>query len=625
MRISIVSIPALVAMLLSITLPARAQLGEGAAIPPAEQLVHVGARPLAITAGSRAEAEVRLRIEPGWHVNANPPASDNMIPTTVTLAGAAGVSASRPVYPSPRRVKLPIDENPLLVYDGEAIVRLPLTATADAENGEHVLRGKLRFQTCNDEICLPPTTVPFELRVTVTGGVKPGIARAAVESTATASPATPPGTPGAGEGFTTAPPPKGAGAGMIDNPIARLFERGSLIAFLSLFVIGLALNLTPCVYPMLGVTVSIFGARKAAPPLQVFGLAVLYVLGISVMYSTLGLVAAFTGGLFGGFLQSSIVLFAIGVLLIALSLSMFGLYELQLPPVLLSKLGGAGATGAAGIFLSGLMVGIFAAPCIGPPVVALLALVGAKGDPKFGFLSFFVLSMGLGAPYLVLGTFSNLLQRMPRSGDWMVWVKKVFGVILVGVGLFYALLAVAPGWAIWVMPVALIAGGIYLGFFERSAARRRGFVALKWASGALALIAGIVMIVTSPREGIAFQPLTAGDFQSADARGRPAMVDFTADWCMPCHELERATFTNSRVRTMARGFRAYQVDLTHYDSPEADGWRRRYAITGVPTVIFLTGDGREVREARVEGFLSAERFLERMTLAVHADEQASRQ
>ncbi|HEY3214900.1 MAG TPA: cytochrome c biogenesis protein CcdA, partial [Candidatus Eisenbacteria bacterium] len=353
----------------------------------------------------------------------------------------------------------------------------------------------------------------------------------------------------------------------------------------------------------------------AAPPLQVFGLALLYVLGISVLYSTLGLVAALTGGLFGALLQNPVVLVGIGFLLVALSLSMFGLYEFQLPPELLAKLGGTGATSAAGIFALGLVVGIFAAPCTGPPVAALLLLVGAKGDPWFGFLSFFVLSLGLGAPYLVLGTFSNLLQKLPRSGDWMVWVKKVFGVILIAVGCFYVLLAAAPKWAIWVLPVALIAGGFYLGFLEKSGTSRRGFRRIKWATGTVATLAGVLFVAATPGSGIALRAFDPAQLEAGFAAGRPAMLDFSADWCLPCHELERATFSDPRVVDRARAFHVYKVDLTRYDSPESDRWRRQYGIRSVPTVIFLAPDGREVRGTRVEGFLPPELFLERMRLA----------
>jgi thiol:disulfide interchange protein DsbD len=178
--------------------------------------------------------------------------------------------------------------------------------------------------------------------------------------------------PAPGTGFTTGPPAGGERAVALGNPLARAFEHGgfaAFLAFLGIFGTGLALNLTPCVYPMLGVTLSIFGARRAAPPLQVFGLALTYVLGMAAMYTTLGVIAALTGGLFGSALQSPLVSVGIGVLMIALALSMFGLYQLQPPAALLSKLGGANATSAIGVFLSGLVVGVFAAPCIGPPVV----------------------------------------------------------------------------------------------------------------------------------------------------------------------------------------------------------------------------------------------------------------
>src|SRR5204863_4783264 len=174
-------------------------------------------------------------------------------------------------------------------------------------------------------------SVPFELHVEVAGTV-PGAVMAPV-----------PGT-----GFTAGPPSAGeAAAAPARNPLARAVGQGgfaAFLAFLGIFGTGLALNLTPCVYPMLGVTLSIFGARRAAPPLQVFGLALTYVLGMAAMYTTLGVIAALTGGLFGSALQSPLVSVGIGVLMVALALSMFGLYQLQPPPALLARLGGASAT-----------------------------------------------------------------------------------------------------------------------------------------------------------------------------------------------------------------------------------------------------------------------------------------
>jgi thiol:disulfide interchange protein DsbD len=619
---------------------AHAQMGDGGApIPPVDQLVRIKVEPVSIQAGGQAMAVVHLSIQDGWHINANPPSPDYMIPTLVEVAGGAGLTIGKRVYPAAKSLKLGFDENPIAVFDHESEIRVPIAATAAAVDGAHVLKGTLRFQSCNNQVCLAPAALPFQIAVTVTGGATAAATPPGSGTTAAATPRGPPTTsdttatadslagapatlaPPPADGFTTAPTP---GARVMRNPLSNALAHGGWGAFLTLFLIGLALNLTPCVYPMLGVTVSIFGARRAAPPLQVFGLALVYVLGMATMYSSLGLVAAFTGGLFGSALQSPLVSIGIGVLLIALSLSMFGAYEFSLPPALMARLGGSGTTNVAGVFASGLLVGVFAAPCTGPPIVALLAVVGEKGDPWFGFLSFFTLSLGLGAPYLVLGTFSNLLQRLPRSGDWMVWVKQVFGVVMISIGLFYVLVALAPRWAPWVVPVALIAGGIYVGFLEKSARKKPGFLRAKWLLGGAAAILGVVIVATTPTSGIEFRAFDDAHLKATLASGRPAMLEFSADWCMPCHELERSTFSDRKVIAKAHAFETYRVDLTRYDSPEAERWRRQYAIRGVPTVLFLTPDGSEVPETRVEGFLSPEKFLQRLDTAERAGQRAQR-
>jgi thioredoxin:protein disulfide reductase len=615
---------ALAAMLVATV--AHAQLGAppGAGnIPEAKDLVTVTAAPVTVPSGTRGEARVTIRVRDGWHVNANPAAGEYAIATEVTLAPTGGVTAGVAIYPPGRQQKLSFEEKPLLVYDHEVEVRVPVVVVAGTARGTVQVKGEVGFQACNDQVCLPPAKVAFELALTV--GPASAIGTPGVGAPAGGAPAG--GSTAPGTGFSTGPPAGGTGAAggaLLDNPIARLFAGGSLAAFLGLFAIGLALNLTPCVYPMLGVTVSIFGARRAAPPAQVFGLALVYVLGMATMYSTLGVVAALTGGLFGAVLQSPIVLFAIGGLLAALAFSMFGFYELQAPAWIRERAGGASTTGAVGIFLSGLVVGVIAAPCVGPPVVALLAVVGAKGDPWFGFKSFFTLAMGLGAPYLVLGTFSNLLQRMPRSGEWMEWVKKVFGVIMLSVGTFYISLAIAPKVSNWILPAALIAGGIFLGFLGRGAGEKPAFRWLRGAVGVLGLAGGIAVIVSAPRQGMAFEAFNERALADHLAGGKPAMLDFTADWCAPCHELERFTFSDRRVQEATRGFRTFRADLTKYQSPETERLKARYGVHGVPTVVFLAPDGSEVRAARVEGFLTPEQFLERVRLARAAGERAAR-
>jgi thioredoxin:protein disulfide reductase len=613
--------------LLALAAPARAQ--QGAPPPPAETLVHASAAPVTIAAGGRGEALVHVSVAAGWHINGNPPSPDYMIATEVTMSPVAGVHAGRPVYPAPNRQKVGFEDQPIAVYTGELQIRVPLAVDAGAAAGRQTLHGKVRFQSCNDQVCLTPATVAFDVPVTVTAGAAaPGEASSggtppARESTSAESAATGAAAPPTGTGFTRGPA-TGAQAPVpspAQSGLAVALARGGWLAFLALFLSGLALNLTPCVYPMLGVTVSIFGARRAVPAPIVVLNAVVYVLGIAVLYSALGVIAALTGGMFGALLANIWVQAGIGVVLIVLSLSMFGLYELQPPHQLLSRVSQVSATSLAGTFLSGLFVGVFAAPCIGPAVVALLVVVGAKGDPWFGLRVFFTLSLGLGAPYLVLATFSNLLQRMPRSGEWMVWVKKVFGVILVTFGAFYMATALAPRATTWAMATVLAIGGIYLGFIERSR-RGAGFQRLKWAVGIACLVVAVTLAL--PRASFTLRPFTPDAYQASLARGRAVILDFSANWCVPCHELERATFSDARVRARARDFDAYVVDLTHYDSPDAERLRRQFGVNGVPTVVFLTPSGSEVRAARVEGFMPPAQFLARMALAARGGQQAGR-
>jgi thiol:disulfide interchange protein DsbD len=625
----------LILLLVAIASPTRAQIDAGGAAPPdPSTLVHASSVAVELAAGASGEVAVQLAIQPSWHINSNPPSPDYMIPTSVEIRPGFGVTPGRAVYPEAQQLKVEFDDKPLSVYSGTVTVRVPLAVASAAMNGAHVLEGFVRYQSCNDQVCTRPTTIPFTVSVRISGGVaagsaKPGGPDTSVQAATADSTATSAANGGGGAGaqpLGTGTRPLGSvpGAGLSGNPIADALAKGGFGAFVALFLIGLALNLTPCVYPMFGVTVSIFGARSAAPTIKVLGSALVYVLGMTTMYSVLGVVAALTGGLFGAFLQNPLVLLGIGVLLIGMSLSMFGLYELQPPPALLQRLGGAGATNVIGLFVSGLVVGVFAAPCVGPPVVALLAIVAAKADPWFGFRTFFTLAVGLGAPYLVLGTFSNLLQKLPRSGDWMIWVKQVFGVILASVGLFYALLAVAPRFAAWVAPAALLIGGLYLGFVENSAAKRRGFVLLKRVTGVAALAAGVWLVAAAPRQALVFQPYDAAAVERALASGRPVILDFSADWCIPCHELERSTFTDARVISAASGFATFKVDLTHSDSPEATEHTRRFRIQGVPTVVFLTPRGGEVEAARFSGFLPPAKFLEKLELAAAAANSSGR-
>jgi thiol:disulfide interchange protein DsbD len=580
--------------------PAVAQQGGGSA---ARVEIDVKLSQTGVAPGDTLEAAVVLDIEEGWHANAHEPTLDYLIGTDVEMELPEGFTLMETRYPEPEMFSFSFaDGEELAVYSGKAPIFLTLRAAEDLQPGRHSLSGTVRIQICNDSVCLPPSTLSVAVPVEV---LAEGSAAQAINQELFVG------------GVASLSEADSEGSSQpSSNQIAAMFdERGALWAFLGIFLIGLALNLTPCVYPMLSVTVALFGGQEETRRGRSFARAGLYVLGIASMYSALGMVAAFTGGLFGAALQSPWVLATIGVLMLALALSMFGVYELRLPASVTSRLGAAGqASGPAGMYLSGLGVGVFAAPCIGPPTVALLAFVGSQGDPLFGFWAFTLLGLGLGLPYLVLGTFSGLLTKLPRSGVWMTWIKKIFGVVMVGAALFYLGLALFPAYALWTIPPTLVLGGLYLGFLERSGKSKKLFTRIKWAVGAAAILAGILGFQNLQKPTITWTPYTEAALEEARASGKPVLMDFYADWCIPCLELDRVTFTDERVIEATEGFARIKVDLTHYDSPEAEALREKFDVAGVPTLVFLDETGEEITEARVVGFMGPDEFLKRVEM-----------
>ncbi len=388
----------------------------------------------------------------------------------------------------------------------------------------------------------------------------------------------------------------------------------SPIAFLGIFLSGLALNLTPCVYPMFSVTVALFGGRNEKRLPVAFGKAFLYVAGMASMYSFLGVFAAVTGSFFGAIIQNQWILLAISLLMFILGLSMFGLYEFQVPSAALNWIGGKRRAGNIGIFLSGLFVGIFAAPCIGPPIVALLTLVGELSNPLSGFLVFFVLALGLGLPYLILGTFSGLLTKLPKSGEWLVWIKKIFGVALLGLSLFYLVLSLYPDFLPLVIPATFVTGGVYLGFLDQTGNKTSVFKIIKRLVGITAILAAALFFQSKPTVGVVWEPYTLEKISSAKQAGKPVVIDFYADWCIPCHELERYTYSNPQVIQALEPFVRLKVDATNPSTPKTMEPVERFEVLGVPTVLFLDPKGREVPKARITGYASAAEFLKTIEL-----------
>lgn len=594
-------------------LAATAPLGALAQPPDSASIVAV--RPVlsktAVTQASITKAAVVLTVRPGYHVNTNKPAEGWMVPTEVVIGPPVGIKVKNIAYPrASKTLQVAGSKAPSPVWEGKVTVTFDLVVAGHVKPGKVTVKGMVRFQPCDDKTCLAPADKPFKLVVPV---VKSGT-RVADANTADFAPAAAGGGGGPGQ-MPSGPSPGGGG-----KVAGALESRGILWFLAGLFVAGLALNLTPCVYPMIAVTMAIFGAHSAGSRAGVLGRALVYVLGIAAMYTTLGVIAGLTGGLFGAALQSRWVLLFIAVFMFVMAAGMFGKYEMQLPPSVAAKLGGVKRTGTAGIFFSGLVVGLFAAPCMGPAIFSLLVEVGKRQSVGFGAASFFTLSLGLGLPYLALASAPGALNRLPRSGGWMEWVKHLFGVILMAVGVSYLFQAFLPAYGPYVFPAAIILGGLYLGFIEPNGRKAPGLVIPRMAAGIGGLALGLWLTfgaVAAQRslQAERWPPYSDQAVKAALAEGRPVVLDFTASWCAQCHELEARTFSQASVKEALKPFARFRVELNGVNKPLEAELQRRYGVRGLPSVVFLAPSGEEVSSARVTGFLPPDEFITRARLA----------
>jgi len=489
------------------------------------------------------------------------------------------------------------------VYYREVLVRLPVERNS---SGTLPLTLSVSSQGCADAgVCYPPQQQTLSVELPD-------------PSTAVA---TPPNSPSGNE----------------SGRIAQLLKNSELwLVVLSFFGFGLLLSLTPCVFPMLPILSGIIvGAGRDGHGVshgRGFALSLSYVIGMAVTYAAAGVAAGLSGTLLSSSLQNSWVLGGFALIFVVLALSMFGFYELQLPTFLQSSVSDEAAQikggSLPGVALMGALSAIIVGPCVAAPLAGALLYIGQSGDALQGGLALFFMALGMGVPLLVVGVSAGTL--LPKSGAWMVAVKKAFGVIL----LASALMLIAPvipvaallaGWAL-----LLIVPAIYLKAIDPLPPHAGNWAHFWKGIGVVMLIAGAALLVgalSGARDP--WQPLAGlrgaaaseasrlpferiASLAELDARikssGKPLMLDFYADWCVSCKEMERETFADPRVQQKLAGFTVLQADVTA-NSADDQALLARFKLFGPPGIVFFDAQGRQVDTIRVVGFQNVEAFL----------------
>lgn len=393
------------------------------------------------------------------------------------------------------------------------------------------------------------------------------------------------------------------------SEIGYYFGQGWLTGLAFVFVLGLTLNLTPCVYPMIPITVGYFGNRRDDSWIKRTGHAFLYLLGMALIYTLLGAMAGLTGQMLGEALQSPIIQGFLALVMVLMAASMFGFFNLTVDESVRRNI--EDFADGLGTFGMGMTLGIAAAPCLAPATVALLSYVGSRGSIVLGCLLFFVLSLGLGLPYVILSIFTQLIDTLPVAGDWFKWLERLIGHLLLGVALYF-LWPLLPEDFLGILIIVWLTGASLSLVIT---ARPENKLLFGIRTVLIVLICSIAvywvlfnLIWLTPKLN-----WTSGKtFIKNPSIEKPTFVYTTADWCVPCKEMKVTTFQSNKVKRASRDLQLIKIDMTKEPPKNINQWLMQYEVVGIPTLLFLKPGGEEIKSLRGQGYMGGDELAERL-------------
>lgn len=521
------------------------------------------------------------------------------------------------------------------IYQGKLHLKVPLTNNASSAGISTVT---VKYQGCAERgICYPPVIKTINLDVPAKGE---GIIAVSGET-----PASQTASNEVAQQTVLSPAPV---SGSEEDKIANMIKDNSSFAVIGIFfLIGLGLAFTPCVFPMIPILSGIItGQGENITTAKATYLSSVYVLAMAVTYTVAGVFAAMSGENLQLLLQIPWVIAIFAAIFVLLALSMFGFYELQLPSSLQSKLteisNRQSGGNTIGVAIMGLLSALIVGPCVAPPLAGALLYIGQTNDPVLGGLALFAMSMGMGAPLIAIGASAGKL--LPRAGGWMDTVKAVFGVSMLGLAVYFLERILPESIILLLWSTLFIASAVYMGALQQLPVEASGWQKLWKSLGVVLLIYGALMLVgvaanssdvRQPLKGLSFgggsehgssmvrhferiTTMAELDQKLADAKasGKPAVLDFYADWCVYCKTLEKEIFPAPDSQAALADAVLIQADVTDAGSAEAKAIMKRFGVIAPPVIVFWDAQGNELPQHKIVGDVTLEDFVAKTKQAI---------